>query len=331
MERARLSIEWLAQARIDRNWTQEYVAKRLDIDIKTVRRWEQGRHQPRSQQYQQLCQLFGKEQAQQEAPPSNQETATMQHMEGRQTFHAAEIHGVDDTYTRFRARNITMRLLHLVLTWPLRDGTARYQTLQALLMQELEREDNNTMHEQFMSRRNALHYLASLPIELHGLSLLVPNLSKPYPYEDVLTQCAGGITACWYLGKGKDLAFASDVVSRYIPTLKEIVRHGPSSYQKDAADLLAQSLLLKATCVQHTSTDHTASLRYSKQAEIYGNFAGNLTLAIAAVKKQATAYDYADNWEQPMYTTERAKHMIETAESSAPSSVSAFTRYGLLC
>ena len=329
MERAQLSIEWLAQARIDRNWTQEYVAERMEVEIKTVRRWEQGLHQPHIRQYQRLCQLFGKEQAKQEnvtPPSSEQETVTLQQTEGRQTFHPAGSHEADDTYTRFQAHNLTPRLLRLVLTWPLQGGTARYQALQTLVMQEMEREDNNTMHENPISRRNALRYLASLPIELHGLSLLTPALSQPYPYEEVLTQCAGGITACWYLRKGKDLAFASDVVSRYIPTLKEIIRQGPPVHHKDAANLLAQGLLLKAECVQHTSTDHTASLRYAKKAEIYGNLAGNLTLAIAAVKKQASAYDYADNWEQAMHTTKRAKQMIETAETTVQSTISSFAK-----
>ena len=323
MERAPFSVEWLAQARIDRNWTQEQVAEHMKVEIKTVRRWEQGLHQPHIRQYQRLCLLFDREQKQpQDAPPPfpDQETAIVQHREGRQTFHPAALHETDDTYTRFRARNVTLPLLRLVLTWSLRDEAARYQALQTLLMQELEREDNNTMHEQSMSRRSALRYLASLPIELHGLSLLTPDLSQPYPYEEVLTQCAGGITACWYLRKGKDLAFASDVVSRYIPTLKEIVIQGPSDHRQDAADLLAQGLLLKATCVNHISADHTASLRYAKQAETYSNLAGNLALAIAAIKKQASAYDYADNWEQAMHTTERAKQMIETTDDVTVSS-----------
>src|SRR5713226_3551854 len=67
MERASLSVEWLEQAMIERNWTQEYVAEQMDVEIKTVQRWKSGRHQPHPRQFYRLCKLF-----QRELPPGFQ-------------------------------------------------------------------------------------------------------------------------------------------------------------------------------------------------------------------------------------------------------------------
>ena len=75
-----------------------------------------------------------------------------------------------------------------------------YHELQAALIAELE--DNIAMHpDHDISRRDALRFLASLPIEACGLSALQPVLK--YENTELLLQCAAGITACWHLKKGK--------------------------------------------------------------------------------------------------------------------------------
>lgn len=314
MERAPFSVEWLTQARIDRNWTQEHVATLMDVETKTVQRWEYGLHRPHIRQYQRLCQLFGKTQETlQEAAsqPSIEHIAIIQPLDGRQTIQHAEPSEANDAYTRFHAHNITMRLLRLVLTWSPQKSPARYQALQTLLTQELEREDNNTMHENPITRRNALRYLASLPIELHGLSLLAPTLSKTYPYEELLAQCAAGITACWYLRKSKDLTFISAVISRYIPILKELVEHGPDAFRQDTAHLLAQCLLLKARCIIHTDRSYGASLHYAKQAETYATSGGHFELSIAAIRSQSDIFDFTNQWNRGMQAAQRGKALLD--------------------
>jgi tetratricopeptide (TPR) repeat protein len=207
-----------------------------------------------------------------------------------------------------------MRLLRLVGTWSLHHRPARYQELQICVTRALEPKDN-AMQESLINRRNALRRLASLPIELWGFSLFGPAVVRPYPIEDMLTQCAAGVTACWHLRKGKDLAFAYDAISRYIPTLKEIVARSTGVQRSGAADLLAQSLLLKGILVRHLQANHEASLCYMQQAETYSNLAGNRALTIAAVRGQASSYNFADNSEQAMHTAEKAKSLLETAEA----------------
>jgi tetratricopeptide (TPR) repeat protein len=187
---------------------------------------------------------------------------------------------------------------------------------------------DNMMPEDSINRRNALRRLALFPIEIYGLSQAVPTVLRGP--EEFLAQCAAGITACWYLRKGKDLAFASDALSRYMPTLKEIVTSGRGTQRKGAAELLAQCLLLKAQCVSYTHADHMVSLRYAEQAEMYSKLAGNTALTIVAIRKQASAYDYVDDWEQAIQAAERAKQMIEGAEDgTVPSFVQSYVHVGL--
>jgi tetratricopeptide (TPR) repeat protein len=166
-----------------------------------------------------------------------------------------------------------------------------------------------------INRRDALRFLALVPADMLGLSQLGAAFKKGGSYEDILKYCAAGIVACWYLRKGKELAFADQAVSKYIPTLKEIVKSAPEPQRNAAVDLLVQSLLLKATCVKQLYGDYAASLYYRKQAETYSEQTGNLALAIATLRAQAVSYDYADNWERAMHTTAKAKNMIEIAEA----------------
>ncbi len=118
---------------------------------------------------------------------------------------------------------------------------------------------------------------------MSGLSLLGAILKSPI--EDILAQCAAGIIACWHLRQGKDLAFADDAVSKYIPTLKEIVKSAPAPQQKAAAALLTQCFLLKTSLANHVgSIGNNAALHYARPAEDYGEVAENLSLQVLAVK-----------------------------------------------
>jgi len=113
-----------------------------------------------------------------------------------------------------------------------------------------------------IGRREALHRLAFLPIEICGLNALGPVLT--YPVEEILTQCAAGVTACWYLHRGKELALTSHIVESYLPTLKAIAKSSSSQHRKAAADLLTQCLLLKTTLARHLEGNNEA-IRYGQK------------------------------------------------------------------
>ncbi len=312
MERAQLSIAWLENERLDRNWTQAYVAEQIGVDSTTVRKWESGIHKPQPRQYRQLCKLFGRDQLADAVPSLGGEELSASIMEGEQAPQLVLPYEIEDAYTQFQASDLTTRLEHLVWMWPIRNINARYHELPTLLIQELEQKDN-TMQEDSISRRDALRRLASLPIEMCGLSLVGPVLIRPM--DEILSQCAAGITACWYLRKGKDLAFASDTVSRYIPTLREIVKTGSLLQRKDAAELLVQSFLLKSTLTFHVNGTNEA-VYFAQQAEAYGYTAENIMLQVIALRTQAAAHSYAERWEPALQIAKKAKYLLETAHKA---------------
>ena len=87
-----------------------------------------------------------------------------------------------------------------------------------------------------LSRREALRRLALLPLELCGLTALRPVLEQPA--EEILAQCAAGITACWYLWRGKELPLAFQVIATYAPTLKALAAWPGERRLKELRDLL---------------------------------------------------------------------------------------------
>jgi len=194
------------------------------------------------------------------------------------------------------------------------------------IMLELEPKDNNSVNDDSISRRDAIRRLASLPIEYCGLSLFMPVFLRPI--DEILVQCAAGITACWYLRRGKDLAFSFDAVSRYIPTLQEITATGSTTQCKDAADLLAQCFLLKSTLAKHITNNNDA-ITYAQQAEVYATASGNVMLEIVALRKQDAAYYYADHWDQSLQAAEKAKHRLETTRVPLPPLLYSYVYAGL--
>jgi transcriptional regulator with XRE-family HTH domain/tetratricopeptide (TPR) repeat protein len=290
MERARLST-----ARNEKGWSQEYVASRLNVDRVTVQRWEQHRTTPQPYHLQQLCELFGKTAL--ELGLVEEHLVMVQHT-------TAPEDTTDDAYTIFRASHFMLRLWHIVCTWSAH--IARYHELQELLILELE---DNSMTDELMSRRDALRLLASLPVEICSLSALKPVLK--HPVEEILTQCTAGITACWYLRRGKDLTFTSDVIGKYLPTLKEIAKIASTPQRKTAAELLAQCFLLKAVLSWNVTTP-TDGIRYGQQAETYSKFAEQPLLQIISLRVQAAALCYANQWEQALHTALQANYLLDT-------------------
>ncbi len=294
MERARLSA-----ARLKKHWTLEEAAAELGVDRSTLLRWEKGKTTPQPMHVRKLCEIYGltaQELGLEDDPGEVQSTIALDERDA-------------DALASFRKQDLTLRLLRIVWSWSYH---ARYRDLQQLILSELE---DNRMEYENINRRDALRRLALLPIEMCGLSALRAVLS--HPIEEILKQCAAGITACWCLRKGKELAFADSAVSNYIPTLKVIAQQGTTSHRASAADLLAQSYLLKSTTARHLDSSKEAA-SYARNAETYAEIAGHTLLRILALRTQAAAYQYAHQWEQALAATIKAKYLLEETEKKAP-------------
>ncbi len=299
MERAQLSA-----ARHKKHWSLEEAAERLGVDKATLQRWEKGKSMPQAVNLRKLCEVY-------------EMTAWELGLEDEHpvvTQNTTLADQGNDALAAFRQQDLTMRFMRSIWNWPKQN--ARYHELQTLIALELE--DNTSMnHDELVSRRDALRRLALLPIEVCGLSALIAVMKRPV--EEILTQCASGIMACWYLRQGRELAFANDAVSKYIPILQEITQSAASSHRKAAAGLLAQCFLLKTSIANHIdAVGSNIALHYAQQAEGYSEMAGSLQLQILAVRMQANAYDYAERWKQALVAAEKAKYLIETNKRTHP-------------
>lgn len=165
----------------------------------------------------------------------------------------------------------------------------------------------NQQPHHLISRRNALRRIVLGTIEFCGLSMLGPVLRRPV--EEILTQCAAGIAACWQLKLGKDLNFALRAVSSYIPTLRAIAM-SPSRKHYSAGDLLVQALFLQSALARHVEGIQPA-ISIAREAEEYSEETGNSLFQILALRAQASAYYYGNQWQQALEAGEKAKYLLE--------------------
>ena len=320
----------LAAAREQRHWTQEDAAERFGVSVQTIWRWESGQSFPRAHFIRQICEEYGmsakelglvrdkdSQKAQKRAPIIQTQV---------QAPSPAAPDVVGGSYEVFLATDITLRCQHIIQKWPVH--SARYHDLQAVITLEIE--DDNSMQEP-MSRRDALRRIVALQIEFCGLSALMPVLK--HPVEEILPRCAVGITACWHMRKGKDLTLASEMISAYIPTLKEIVRTASEEQQrKAAADLAAQSLLLKAILTRHVDGSNAVerAAAYAQQAETYGEFAESHLITVIALRTQAAIYYYGGRHEQALHAAQKAKYFLETHQDADIPLLAQSCVYGVL-
>jgi transcriptional regulator with XRE-family HTH domain len=317
MERAQLSTAQgkerpqLVAARRRLHLSQEEVAERLGVSKVTVHRWEKEGGIPQPIHLRELCTLFGV--SARELGFTAQELGFEETAEDGESGAQEQVEKQEDALAVFRRECLTARLLGMTWNWPRND--ARYHPLQAAIIAELE-ENMDITPDDFVSRRDAVRLMALVPIDILGLSRTGAVFKSAYSHEDILIHCAAGIVACWYLRRGKDLVFADQAVTEYLPTLKAIVKCSPETQRKAAADLLAQALLLK-TALSWAITTPQDGIGYAQQAEYYASIAGSRLLRVAALRAKAAALSYANRWGQALQAAEQAKCLLEEKQKAS--------------
>jgi transcriptional regulator with XRE-family HTH domain len=304
-----MEISKLAQARIGKDLTQAQVAEKMGVDVGTVSRWEKSDHQPYLRHLKKLCDFFEKSAHELGLAPSKEEEAPsasvlLAHNRGENAF------------ARYFQSDLELRLQYIISEWvysekPLGSSSA---LLQRRLSQELE---DHSMNEQFkqnhkdvdMARRAALQRLALFPIHAWGLDAL--NVAPRWTPEDILPHCAAGITACEDLsrGQGEEMSLAYGVLSTYLPPLKEIVEQVPG-HRQEAAQLVAQALLIKATLSVHREGPKRAA-NYGKQAVIYSKESEDTALQLTTLKRLAWMYACDKQGRQALETVLQAKSLLQ--------------------
>ena len=281
----------LARLRMQKHWTQAQAAQQLGVSERTYHEWEKGDVLPHPSNIERLCRVFD---------CSEVELGLRRDLS---PVHAPSEQTATDEAHLFLASDPTMRLLSLAFL-PLNYHQIQWEVIKLL--------EEQSMQKDPMTRREALRRLATLPIVTLHLNAFTPTATA-LP-ETVLSQCSAGVVACWYLRKGEEPSFADSAVSAYIPTLKAIITTS-SQYRKEAADILVQCYLLKAALSWDVTTP-TDGIGYAQQAEAYSQIAEKPLLQVAALRAQAAALCYANQWGHALTTGLQARQIMETTHKN---------------
>ncbi|MBV9689914.1 MAG: helix-turn-helix transcriptional regulator [Ktedonobacteraceae bacterium] len=293
--------ERLVAARVRRHWTLEEAAERLGVNANTLYKWEAGKAAPRFYNIQKLCEVY-EASAWELGLDMVQEVVTSQAL------------ATNEALSGLMQSDLTLRLLVLVFE-PHRVSCQHLQHLQERIRRILEEE--LTTEQDLISRREALHRLALLPFATLHLNALGASLSRPI--EEILTQCAAGVAACWHLSKsaeGSDLALAFRCVSGYLPTLKAIVKDS-SQYRRAAATLAGQCALLQTILGLHLQGLKEAE-QYAQEAVTYSREAQDIPLLVSALHSATWLYSYAKRYQQALHTIEQAIPLLKPKSRIAP-------------
>jgi DNA-binding XRE family transcriptional regulator len=304
----------LAQARIDRGFTQAKVAEFVEVNVITICRWEKGTSQPYPCHVKKLCDFFEKTAFELGfAPPEPQAVQPSSQPDESQPDEAHP--KGDNAFAKFFRRDIELRLQYIMYDWlHSKKLSSSYAILQHRISRELKDDDSMTnepkQNHQGMdiTRRTALRHLALLPIHALGLDAL--GAAASWAPEDLLTHCAAGITACEHLSKGQheDMSLAYAVLTTYLTPLKTIVDES-SLHRKEAARLVAQALKCKATLSLHREGPKRA-VSYGKQAAVYAKVSEDILLQIMALVKLAWIYSCDKQEKQALVTALQAKSLL---------------------
>jgi transcriptional regulator with XRE-family HTH domain len=312
------TLSKLAVARAEKGWTQAQVAEYVEVDVATVSRWEKGGSQPFPRHVKKLCDLFGKTAAELGLMPLEPEPAPS--VDAPVELRSKES-SVPAAIIDFFQHDIELRLRCLIYDWQHGKKQEGFcALLQYRISQELKDFDSMT-HEQppeqnhdeemNIARRDALHRLALFPIRVLGLDVAMRGAVPIRAPEEVLTHCAAGITACEHLAKGQydDMTLAFQVLTTYLPPLKEIVDQS-SKYREEAAQLVGQALLIKAMLSVHREGPKRA-ISYGKQAMIYGRESSNIPLQLAILSFMAWIYACDKQEKRALETALQAQSLLQ--------------------
>ncbi len=282
----------LAQARSRKGWTLDQAAKAVGTSAVTFSRWEKGNQKPYGYNLEKLCSVF--------------------HL-------SSEALGLGEDHTNFLTLSpshpvngdLTLDLLAVAFV-----PQSHFDGVQRRITTILEEYDAMSMFDvpEEMNRRDALVRLACLPF----IASLGPGISNARA-EDVITQCAASIAACWELSKSSyegDLHKSFGTASQFIPTLISIAENS-SRYRKEALLLVAQCNLLKTVLGWHLQGVREASV-YAQDAIKYAQEVNEYSLQITAMDYLCWALYYDHRSKQAEKTAMSALALIHQYESQLP-------------
>lgn len=309
----------IVAARIHKRLTQAKAAEICGVGIATWQRWERGIQKPHPINVEQIRSVFG-------LHPTSCGLKSMESVHDQQysmVIVPAETHTMTELKRSFN-QDLTARLMQIVMT---SHRAPKAETLKEL-QQHIDgavNHYNTTIHEDFnltLNRRNALRSLILLPLGL----CLTGTTTKARPAEDILTQCAAGIAACWFFDRGKELQMSFDAVNSYIPALTAIA-DSSSRHRHASLALLIQCYLLKATMARHLE-NNDRSILYLKQARIGAEEIEDPVMMTLIPRIQATTHYLSGQRRQAAEAANMAMSILEFYKKHIPLHVQGYINTG---
>ncbi len=277
----------LRAARRRKGWTLEIASSKIGVHPNTLRAWEMEIHKPGVHFLVELQRLYD---------------ATLYELGLDYLIDSGVVSAqmpeaiAPEVYEPFvgdilMAKDLEIRLLVQVCGWNRPNTDSR--DIQRNIQQEIRSYDAMTDHTTNKlanpERRRALSVLATLPIQVYGLTALAPSMVAA---EELLPRCVAGITACWQLSDGTDLHLAKAALTAYVPTLQRTVRQA-GKHQKVAAGLVAQAYRLQSMLGWHLESLERAEW-YANQCIIFSDIAEDAGLQAMSRRLLAEVYYYSN-------------------------------------
>jgi hypothetical protein len=303
------TISPLKQERLNRFWSRARVEALTEqrISQASLERWEAGKAWPRGDSIAVLCELFGKSPKELGLDKSNAIMGV------KNVYAPQEGTPMSDLIRREIFCNLGSKLNSLVNTWPRRNY--HYDELQREINKAIF--DHQVLIQQdsiaLFSRREALKSLALIPILLcTGFDGSIYLRSAKADTDTLLKHCAAGITACWYLRRGKELAFVSDLTSSYITLLQPLVCSHSEVHRKVAAGLLSQSFMLKS----HLGNE--GNIAFVEQAIQYSDLSLDSTTQALAYRRRANEHWQIKNYKDALLDAEKGYGLARSNKAIHP-------------
>lgn len=288
-----------------RHLTLEQASQSLEVDAATLQRWEQGKTAPRGYNLQRLCEFY----------EASAFELGLEEIVSETTITQTKVHHApSDTFV---IGDLTMQLLALAFV-PFQSLLVLQDKMTRIIEEfDMANTENDAAR---ITRRDALSRLATLPMIMFGMNALHPVQSRSP--EEIVTQCAASIAACWELSKSDDdadLALAFRGVSAYLPSLDMIV-HDSSRYRKEAAGLAGQCELLRTLLGWHLQGLKEAA-QYAQNAVEYCIEAGDQAMLLSVLDYQAWALYYDNRPKQALAAIEQALPLLLKEHSTLSSAL----------
>jgi transcriptional regulator with XRE-family HTH domain/tetratricopeptide (TPR) repeat protein len=297
------TISPLRAERERRGWSRSYVeiVTEMRISAVSLERWEEGKAFPRSDNIDELCKLYGKSPEELRLVKSHDIMGTDNNAPMSNAPTSQEEYPImSDLIRRSLFSNLGSKLFSLIDRWPRRNY--HYEELQAEINKAVVDYNVIVTHDSTyeLTRRQALKDMALVPVQLvGGIAIIEAGEGQKTDTDILLKHCAAGITACWYLRRGSDLAFVSDLTSSYISILQPLIYSHSESYRKASATLLAQSFMLKS----HLGSED--ELACAERAIYYGDLSKDPITQALAYRRRAYEYWHIKNYKDALPDAEK--------------------------